>query len=115
MQIHRKDNQVFIQVEAYRGEPMVLRMLTGALIVSILSYGYFVGVAIMNMIAHQEAITKAEQLKSTVGQLEREYLTLTQALTPERGAQLGLLETENRSYVRRPGAVGSAQTNPHGL
>lgn len=115
MQIHRKDNQVFIQVEAYRGEHLVMRMLTGAFIVSVLSYGYFVGVTIMNMIAHQESIAKAEQLKSTVSSLEHEYLKLTKSITPELGASLGLSETTNRSYVRRPGAVGTTQGKPGDL
>lgn len=108
MQIHRKDNQVFIQVEAYRGEHLVLRALTVAIVVSVLSYGYFVGVTIMNMIANQEALAKSEQLKSTVSSLESEYLKLTSAITPDLGPSLGLSETENRSYVRRAGAVGTA-------
>lgn len=108
--MYRKDNQIFIKVEAYSGEHHMLRMLAGFLGICVLAYAYFVGVSIMNVIAHKEASTQSERINRTVSVLEQEYFKLSNTMTPDLGARVGLVPTSDTTYVRRPGAVGYAST-----
>lgn len=108
MHIQRKDNQVFIQMEAYRHEHLVLRFLTLALVSGVIAYGYFVGFSIMNVIAHKEAAAKSAQLKSSLSRLEQTYFELTKNMSPDMGSAIGLGPTEHTEYIRRAGTVGVA-------
>lgn len=106
--MYRKDNQIFIKVEAYSGENRMLRVLIVGLAAAVFAYTYFVGVSIMNVIHHKEAIAESDRLQRAVGLLEQDYFKLSNTMTPARGAEFGLIPASDTSFVRRPGAVGVA-------
>ena len=107
--MHKQQNQIFIQVRTFPGEEYVFRGLIFALIACIAGYAYFVSLSIGNVIAHKVASAESDRLQTDVGTLEKEYFELSKAVTPALAADLGLTNVSNTSFVRRPGAVGSAQ------
>lgn len=107
--MHRKDNHIFIRVNALPGEHYLLHCLIFGILLTIAGYTYFVSLSIFNVIAHKEAIAASEKLQSEVGLLEQDYFELTQSITPAIAANLGMTETSDTAFVRKPGAVGSAQ------
>lgn len=107
--MHTKANNIFIRVNAFRGEQYLLHWLVLGIGVCIFGYAYFVSLSIMNVIIHKEAIAESERLQSEVGLLEQEYFELAGTVTPSLAADLGMTATSETSFVRRPGAVGSAQ------
>jgi hypothetical protein len=107
--MHKKDNHIFIRVHAFEGERFVLHYLFCAIVLTMLGYAYFVSLSIFNVIAHKEAMAESDRLQSEVGQLEEEYFALSKEVTPALAAQLGMSPTKETAFVRRPGAVGSAQ------
>jgi hypothetical protein len=112
--MHKKDNHIFIRVHAFKGEQYLLHMLFLAIGLCIVGYAYFVSLSILNVIAHKEAIAESERLQSQVGLLEQDYFELSKSVTPALAVQLGMTQTSDTTFVRRPGAVGSAQ-GAHGL
>lgn len=107
--MHTKANHIFIRVNAFRGEQYLLHWLCLAIGVCIFGYAYFVSLSIMNVIIHKEAIAESERLQSEVGLLEQEYFELSGMVTPALAVDLGMTATSETTFVRRPGAVGSAQ------
>ena len=107
--MHKRDNHIFIRVHAFRGEQYLLHMLILGIGLCVVGYAYFVSLSIMNVIAHKEAIAESDRLQSAVGLLEQDYFQLSKNVTPALAAQLGMTETSDTTFVRRPGAVGSAQ------
>ena len=107
--MHKRDNHIFIRVHAFAGEQYLLHMLILAIGLSVAGYAYFVSLSIVNVIAHKEAIAASDKLQSEVGLLEQEYFELSKKVTPALAVQLGMTQTPDTSFVRRPGAVGSAQ------
>ncbi len=105
--MHKKDNHIFIRVHAFPGEQFLLHGLFLALSLCVLGYAYFVSVSILNVVAHKEALAASDRLQSEVGSLEQEYFELSQNVTPELGAQIGMIPISNTSFVHRPGAVGT--------
>lgn len=97
-----------ISIAAYRGEAHALSILYFALGLCIAAYVYFVGLSIMNVIANKEASAASGRLQSEVAALEQEYFTLSKSVTPEMGAQLGLVPAGKAHFVRR---VGSAMAS----
>ena len=96
----------------YPWEQTLLRVLLVSLGILTVSYLYFVAASVFNVIAHKEADLKSTRLETTIGKLEQEYFALSQQLTAETGASLGLSSITEQSYVYRPGNVGQAQTAP---
>lgn len=106
--IKQKTNSIFIRVHSYPGEHYFFQGLVFALIGCVFAYGYFVSLSIMNVVTHKEAIVESDRLQSDVSVLEEEYFTLSKEVTPEMAERLGLTSVSDTSFVRRPGAVGSA-------
>lgn len=107
--MHRKDNHIFIRTNALPGEQYVLHMLFVAICLTVVGYGYFLTFSIANLIANREAVATSDRLQSEVGLLEQEYFELSRAVTPALAANLGMTETSDTTFVRKPGAVGSTQ------
>jgi len=110
--IKQKTNSIFIHVHSYPGEHILFQGLVCAVVACVFAYAYLVSFSIMNVIAHKEAIAKSEKLQSAVGGLEEEYFALSKEVTPEMAGRLGLTGVSKTSFVRRPGAVGSAAVTP---
>jgi len=102
-----KTSNVMIRVEELSGEQFLIRGLGVALALCILAYLYFVGLSIMNVIANREASVESTRLQSTVSSLEEEYFTLSRAISPEAGANLGLTQSEETFFVRRVNNMAS--------
>jgi hypothetical protein len=107
--MHRKDNHIFIRVNALPGEQYLLHFLILGILLSIAGYTYFVSLSIFNVIAHKEAIAASEKLQSEVSLLEQDYFELTKSITPAIAANHGMTQTADTTFVRKPGAVGSTQ------
>lgn len=107
--MHKKDNHILIQVHAFSGERYLLHYLVVGIVFTIFGYAYFVSLSIFNVIAHKEAIAQSDRLQSQVGLLEEQYFALSKEVTPALAARLGMAPTAKTTFVRRPGAVGSAQ------
>ncbi len=105
----QRAKHISIRVHAFPGEHVLLRVLLFALFACMLGYAYFVIVSITNVIAHKEAMTESDRLRSAVGLLEQEYFELAKTITPEAAGNLGMIPTSEISYIRRPGAVGVAE------
>lgn len=110
--LKQKTNSIFIRVHTYPGEHIAFQGLILALVGCVFAYGYFVSLSIMNVVTHKEAIAESDRLRSEVGMLEEEYFTLSKEISPEMAGRLGLTNTSDTSFIRRPGAMGSAVTAP---
>ena len=88
------------------------RILIALLFILICTYLYFVTASVLNVIARKEALTQGTKLGTAIGAYEREYFAISQTVKPEAGEALGLFSVSNSdtAYVRRPGAVGQAET-----
>lgn len=89
-------------------ERAVFSALFSVVALCVLSYGYFVAFSVFHVIARKEAIAETVRLSAAVAELDREFFTLSQKVTPEKGASLGLTGTPEAAFVHRPGAVGQA-------
>lgn len=89
-------------------ERTIIRGLFLALIACASLYLYFVGASILHIMARKEASAESGRLSSRVGLLEREYFALSEGVNLESGSRVGLAPVADKSYVYRPGAVGSA-------
>ncbi|MDP3645803.1 MAG: hypothetical protein Q8R25_01835 [bacterium] len=96
-----------VSIAAFSGESHVLQFFMLALALCVAGYLYFVGVSIMNVIAHREASVESDRLQSIVVNLEEEYFKLSKGVTPEMGAHLGLQKTSATSFVRRASGMAS--------
>ena len=92
----------------YPWEATALRVLLFALALLGCLYLYFVAVSVLNIVAHKEADVKTNSLQSSIGDLEGQYLALSQQLTPGSEAQFGLAPISNTSYVYLPGNAAAA-------
>lgn len=79
------------------------------------SYVYLVASSALHVIARNQALQASIQYESTVGELEREYFSLSGTITPSRGETLGLVPVERTQYVRRPSDIGRAPANNNAL
>jgi hypothetical protein len=95
----------------YPFEQIALKAVIFTLIALIATYLYCVSVSVLNVIARREAMVHSAQIETAIGNLEQQYFALSQQVTPEEGARLGLVPLSNPSYVNRPGNVGQANTN----
>lgn len=92
-------------------EPVFRKGLFAAFFVLVLLYLYLVFASVLNVIASKEASSNAARLEGVVGTREQEYLAMSQFVTPETGAEIGLAPVETPTYVVRPSTVGMADTN----
>lgn len=83
----------------------VLSLIIASLIVG---YIVFVSMSVVNVIASKEAADKISALRASVSQLENDYFALSDTVTADSGALLGLAPVSKTNYVSRTGTVGAA-------
>ncbi len=91
----------------HRYERILARFLTIAVVTLVAGYLYFVSASVLNVIARKDALTQVAKIQSAIGGLERQYLALSQSVTPSTDVAIGLSPVENTQYVYRPGNVGA--------
>ena len=94
----------------YPLERVLLRGLYIAILILIAGYLYFVSAAVLNVMARKEALTQITHIDAAIGTLEGKYFSLSQGITPQSAAALGLSTIQSTEYVDRPGNVGEAGT-----
>jgi hypothetical protein len=96
-------------------ETAALRYLSLIVLVLLCAYLYFVSATVLNVIAQREASRASASLESDIGQLEQRYFMLAEGLTEDTAIALGLEPIVARSYVYRPGTVGSASVSRNAI
>ena len=89
-------------------ERIAFRVLFALLGIILCGYLYFVGVSVLNIIARKEATRATATLQGTIAGLEKQYFALSESVTPQSGAALGLGQVQETDYVYRPGSTASA-------
>ncbi len=74
----------------------------------LVAYIVFVSMSVVNVIASKEATDKISALRASVSQLENDYFALSDTVTEDSGAILGLAPVSKTNYVSRTGTVGAA-------
>lgn len=74
----------------------------------VVGYIVFVSMSVVNVIASKEAADKISALRASVSQLENDYFALSDTVTADSGALLGLAPVSKTNYVSRTGTVGAA-------
>ncbi len=92
----------------YRAERIALAALLGLLALFVAAYFYFVIGSVFNVIAEKEADAKSALMQQSIGGLEQQYFTLSQSLTPQTAADMGLAPVQSTQYVSRPGNAAAA-------
>ncbi len=92
----------------YAAERVIMRSLVALLVALALLYLYFVSASVVNIMARKEALAQSGQIEGSIGSLEGQYFSLSQAITPQAEAALGLVPVTNTAYVDRPNDVGIA-------
>lgn len=95
-----------VRAVAFAGESHAVQFLSIMLALCVAAYLYFVGVSIMNVISNREASAEIERVRSSVASLEKDYFTLSKAISPKSADSFGLTTNTEATYVRR--AVGVA-------
>jgi hypothetical protein len=90
-------------------ERMIVRGLIAVLLALAFGYLYFVSASVINIMAQREATAQSAEIEGSIGALEGQYFTLSQAITPQSAVALGLtpISVQDTDYVDRPG-VGIA-------
>jgi hypothetical protein len=83
----------------------ILFIVAGLLI---FAYLYLVSASVLNVIAQKEADRASSALESDLGELEGTYFALSQDITPEQAAKLGLRPLSGSSFVYRLSNVSAA-------
>ena len=96
-------------------ESTIMRTLCIALVVLVCGYLYFVSASVLNVIARKEALAEISKIQGSIGGLEQQYFTLSEGVTPQAGATLGLSPIEDTQYVYRPGNVGAVTIAPNAI
>ena len=94
-------------------ERIVFLVVGAGIVVCALLYIYFVTASVLNVTARKTALRETAQIQSTIGVLEEEHFALSQSMTQQAAADLGLSAVQSSQYVYRPGTVGVAVTS-HG-
>lgn len=69
--------------------------------ISLLSYGYFIRVATINIVARQNMEAETSVLNSKVVDLESKYIKDKNDITLEKAYSLGFMAVSNQKYVTR--------------
>ena len=90
-------------------ENTMFRALFGIILALVIAYIYFVGSSVLNIIARKDALAQSSRLATIIGVFEKEYFAVSNGITPDAGADLGLSPVSSTAYVYRPGTVGRAE------
>ncbi len=83
-------------------EKLAFRVLFALLGIFLCGYLYFVGASVLNIIARKEATRASATLQGSIASLEKQYFSLSEAVTPQTGTTLGLAPVSDTDYVYRP-------------
>ena len=75
------NKKVSILAIEYPLEVKLFRVCIVTLVVCLLAYLYLVAASVLNVIAQREAESNSMQIESSIGVLEEQYFTLSQAIT----------------------------------
>ncbi len=94
-------------------ERRAFSILLIALAILVAAYLYFVTASVLHVMARTEAVNQAQAIAASIGGLEKQYLALSQSVSPQEAPALGLAPISNVSYVYRPGneAVRNVDSN----
>ena len=87
-------------------------ILSIALAVLVGAYLFFVASSIFNVMARSDAMAEIRDIEGSIGGLEQEYLALSEGVSPQRAAELGLAPVADTAYVYRPGNTAVASMKP---
>jgi sensor histidine kinase regulating citrate/malate metabolism len=96
-------------------EQRIIFVLIAAVVIFVLLYVYFVGMAIINTVVRKEVEHDAAQLKSTVAQLEVRYLTEKNEITVALAMSMGFVRIENKTFAQRTTYIGRADSSADGI
>ncbi|HEY4486909.1 MAG TPA: hypothetical protein VJB70_04225 [Candidatus Paceibacterota bacterium] len=77
----------------------IIWLMAGVLLGAIFLYGYFVNVAILNIVMRQQSSEELKDLQSVVSELESRYSTLRVGITREHARTLGFVEPKSQTFV----------------
>lgn len=103
IQLHKKTKALGIE---HPRERLVMQLFLTATIILLCAYLYFVCASVLNVMARREALQNSKMLQASIGVLQQRYFTLSEGITTEMAASLGLAPIVSTAYVHRPGAVG---------
>ena len=76
-------------------------------------YLYFVTSSVLHVMARREALSQIDDMQGSIGALEQQYFALSQDITPQSGASLGLSPVAKTDYVYREGTMGAVTMASH--
>ena len=79
------------------------------------AYFYFVVGSVFNVIGEKQADTRSSGLQSSIAVLEQQYFALSQSLTPQAAAAMGLAPIRDTQYVYRPGNAAAISSPVHAI
>jgi hypothetical protein len=89
-------------------------VMAGAIFMAIL-YAINVYSIVSRTVAMKDIESKAAKLQSSVQDLDAQYISLTNKITPDMARHYGLEESQVTAYIPRTPSLGSAQTLSRGL
>jgi hypothetical protein len=111
--VSKRQTQV-LAVE-YRAERIALTLLIALLAALFFGYFYFVIGSVFNVIGERQADAESSNLQSSIATLEQQYFSLSQSLTPQSAADMGLAPIQNTQYVYRPGNAAAISSPVHAI
>jgi hypothetical protein len=94
-------------------EARAFSILLIALGVFIAAYLYFVTASVLHVMARTEATNEVQAIDASIGDLEQQYLALSETVSPQEAPSLGLSPVSNISYVYRPGTEALRTVEPN--
>ncbi|MBI5470025.1 hypothetical protein HY968_01755 [Candidatus Kaiserbacteria bacterium] len=108
IQLHKKTRIFGIE---HPRERFFMQIFLTAIIVLLCIYLYLVCASVLNVMARREARASSKTLQGSIGALEQKYFALSEGITTDVAASLGLAPIERTAYVHRPGAVGIVESD----
>jgi len=76
-------------------------------------YLYFVTSSVLHVMARREALAQIDAMQGSIGALEQQYFALSQDITRQSGASLGLSPVAKTDYVYRESTMGAVTMASH--
>jgi hypothetical protein len=100
-----------ISKKIYGVEKQIFWALGFAIIMSLASYGYFVGKSIINVVVREEVELSIAEINSHLSDLEFQYLAKKDTITLSFAQSNGFGLVSKRTFVNRGTLVGSLSLN----
>lgn len=85
----------------YEKERMWFYALVACLVVSVLSYMYFLSASVVHVVMRKEIDKEMSMLSSNVGELEARYIEVQHAVSEDIASLHGFTETDAKIYIDR--------------